>query len=149
MTCGSIMKSDQQPSFFARAFRSRLVKILTASGLLLIAFGIGLTILARHAQPLLRDRIVETLSARFQGPAALADLSVSVGDGLLISGKGLKVYGPRDPDIQREGIQPLIAVDEFRFHTGVMSLLRSPMHVGAVFIKGLELNIPPKEDRVQ
>lgn len=59
------------------------------------------------------------------------------------------IYGQTDPNIHREGVQPLIGVDEFRFRTTVMSLLRSPMHVGTVDIKGLQLNIPPKQDRDQ
>lgn len=57
------------------------------------------------------------------------------------------IYGPADPNIHREGWQPLIGVDEFHFRAGVLSLLRSPMHVGTVYLKGLQLNIPPTQDR--
>src|SRR6202044_4258277 len=47
------------------------------------------------------------------------------------------------------GVQALIAVQEFRFHTSLLNLFRSPMHVETVYVKGLELNIPPKGDRQQ
>ena len=112
-------------------------------------FVIFLWILAHHAQPLLRARVIETLSARFQSRVELAEFNVSAIQGLVVDGKGLKIYGQIDPNIHREGLQPPIGVDEFSFRIGVMSLLRSPMRVGTVYIKGLELNIPPKEDRQQ
>ncbi len=106
-----------------------------------------LIILARHAGPLLRARVIETLSTRFHGHVDLSDLEVSASQGLVVSGKGLMIYGQTDPNIHLPGMQPLIGVDEFRFRIGLMSLLHTPMHVGTVYIKGLQLNIPPKQDR--
>jgi len=129
---------------------SRRAKTILGIGLLaVLAFVAVLSFLAHHAEPLLRARIIETLSTRFHSRVDLAELKVSVSQGLVVSGKGLMIYGLTDPNIHREGIQPLIGVDEFRFRAGVLSLLRSPMHVGTVYIKGLQLNIPPKQDREQ
>jgi hypothetical protein len=105
--------------------------------------------LAHNAEPILRARIIETLSTRFHSRVELASLKVSVIQGLVVSGKGLMIYGQNDPNIHREGVQPLIGIDEFRFRATVGSLLRTPMHVGAVYINGLQLNIPPKQDRQQ
>jgi hypothetical protein len=130
-------------------FRGRTRKALAIIALAGLIFVVLPSILAHHAEPLLRARIIETLSTRFHSPVDLADLKVSVSQGLVVSGKGLMIYGQTDPNIHREGVQPLIGVDEFRFRVSVMSLLRSPMHVGTVYIKGLQLNIPPKEDRQQ
>ncbi len=108
---------------------------------------------ARHlltqAQPILRARVIETLSARFKTKVELAGLDVRIGDGLNVSGKGLKIFGPTDPNPSQPGVQALISIQEFRFRTGVMSLFHSPMHVATVFVKGMELNLPPKEDRQQ
>ena len=115
----------------------------------MLVFIAVLIFLAYHAEPLLRARIIETLSTRFHSRVDLPELNVSVYQGLVVSGKGLMIYGQTDPNIHRDGIQPLIGVDEFRFHASVLSLLRSPMHVGTVYIKGLELNIPPPQDRGQ
>ena len=50
-------------------------------------------------------------------------MRVSVYQGLVVSGKRLMIYGQIDPNIHREGMQPLIGVDEFRFRGGVLSLL--------------------------
>jgi hypothetical protein len=100
-----------------------------------------------HAQPILRARVVETLAARFKTKVELAELDVWLADGLNVSGKGLKIFGPTDPNPSEPGIQPLISVPEFRFRAGVLSLFRSPMRVDAVYVKGMVLNVPPKQDQ--
>jgi hypothetical protein len=93
--------------------------------------------------------VIETLSDHFNGKVELASFRVSVIKGIEVSGNGLKIYGKTDPNPSEPGVQPLIAVQEFRFQTSLMSLFRSPMHVETVYVKGLELNIPPKGDRQQ
>ncbi|HUK47096.1 MAG TPA: hypothetical protein VLW06_05875 [Terriglobales bacterium] len=125
-------------------FRKRTGRILVSVLVGVIAFAIFLVVLAHHAGPLLRARIIETLSARFHTRVELGDVNVAFNQGLEVSGKHLLVYGHSDPNIHAPGIQPLIAVDEFRFRLGALGLLRSPIHVGTVFVKGLRLNIPPK-----
>lgn len=104
---------------------------------------------ASHAEPILRARVMETLSARFRTKVELAQLNVTVGHGLEIDGQGLKIFGPTDPNPTEAGVQPLIGVAEFHFKTGVLGLLRSPMHIDTVRVQGMILNIPPKEDRSQ
>ena len=101
---------------------------------------------ASHAAQILRARVIDTLSARFKGNVELGDLDVSAHDGLAVRGGKLKIYGMSDPNPSAPGIQPLIQVEEFRFQTSFRSLFRSPMHVHTVYVKGLTLNIPPKED---
>src|SRR5258708_34095327 len=118
--------------------RNRWKKTLAAILLIVLVFVIALSILAHHAEPLLRARVIETLSTRFHSRVDLAQLHVSVAQGLVVSGNGLMIYGQNDPNIHREGVQPLIGVDEFSFRAGIMSLLRSPMHIGTVYIRGLQ-----------
>ncbi|HUA14096.1 MAG TPA: AsmA-like C-terminal region-containing protein [Verrucomicrobiae bacterium] len=100
-----------------------------------------------HAEPIIRARVIESLETRFKTKVELAELDVSVVDGLQVSGKGLKIFGPADPNPSEPGVQPLISLPEFRFRTGVFGLFRTPMHVDTVQLQGLVLNIPPKEDR--
>jgi hypothetical protein len=100
-----------------------------------------------RAEPILRSRVIQTLSNRFHGKVELASFHVSVAHGIEVSGDGLKIFGASDPNPYEPGVQALVGVQEFRFRTGLSSLFRSPMHVGAVYLKGLELNIPPKEGR--
>jgi hypothetical protein len=100
-----------------------------------------------RAEPIMRARVIQTLSNRFQSKVELESFHVSVLNGIEVSGGGLKVFGEKDPNAYEPGTQPLINIREFRFASSVRSLFRSPMHVDTVYVKGLEFNIPPKQDR--
>jgi len=102
-----------------------------------------------HAEPILRARVTETLSTRFHSKVELDGFHVSLFRGFQVSGERLRLYGDTDPNTHQLGVQPLIAVAEFRFRMDVMDLFRSPMHVDTVYVKGLLLNLPPKEQRGQ
>lgn len=115
---------------------------MTLAGL---ALAVRLTI--ARAEPILRARVIETLSNRFDSKVELGSLHVSIADGIEVSGSGLKIFGTTDPNPYEPGVQALIGVQEFRFQTALLGLVRSPMHIDTVYVKGLELNVPPKEDR--
>ena len=108
---------------------------------------VAVRLVIARAEPILKARVIETLSNRFQSKVELASFHVSLANGIEVSGGGLKIFGKTDPNPYEPGVQPLIAVQEFRFQTALPSLFRTPMHVETVYVKGLELNIPPKEDR--
>ena len=115
--------------------------------LVLIGAAVGSHLVIVRAQPILRTRVIETLSNRFKSKTELATLKVSVFRGLEVSGTGLKIYGATDPNLYAPGVQPLISLQEFHFHTGVRNLFRSVVHVDTVYVKGMQLNVPPKENR--
>jgi hypothetical protein len=119
--------------------------VLLAAAILAVAGGI----LVSHAEPILRERITETLSARFHTKVELDGFHVSLVRGFQVSGEGLRLFGATDPNAHEPGIQPIISVAEFRFRTGLMGLFRSPMHVDTVYVKGLSLNLPPRGQRDQ
>lgn len=100
-----------------------------------------------HSEPILRKRVVETLSARFKSRVELAELHVWIADGINAEGKGLQIYGATDPNPWKPGVQPLISVAEFRFQTSLRDLFLQPMRVDTVFVRGFTMNIPPKNDR--
>lgn len=102
-----------------------------------------------RAEPILRTRVIETLSTRFKSRVELAELHVWIENGVNVEGKGLQIFGATDPNPSERGIQPLIAVRSFRFQTALRNLFREPMYVDTVFISGLTMNIPPKNDRAQ
>jgi len=133
----------QHPAIRHSRWRWILAIVLVSAAI----FTVLAAILASHAEPILRARITETLSARFKSKVELDGFHVSALQGLQVSGKGLRLFGARDPNNHEPGIQPLISVAEFRFRTGLMDLLRSPMHVNTVYMKGLILNLPPREQR--
>ncbi len=102
-----------------------------------------------RAQPILRARVIDTLSAHFKSKVELASLNVSVMRGLEVSGTGLKIFGATDPNPYEPGVQPLISISQFHFHTGIRNLFRPSVHVDTVYVKGMELNIPPKGSRAE
>jgi len=114
---------------------------------LLVGAVVAVQMVIARAEPILRTRVIETLSNRFKSKVELAGLHVSVVNGIEVSGNGLKIFGTTDPNPYEPGVQALIGVQEFRFQTSLVNLFRSPMHVETVYVKGLELNIPPKGDR--
>jgi hypothetical protein len=130
--------------------RRRLWRWLALALLLLVIGGsLAARYVVSHAAPILRARVIETLSARFKSKVDLAEIDVSLADGLSVHGSSLQIFGKTDPNPYEPGIQPLISVQEFRFSTGLQSLFRSPMHVQTVYVKGAVLNIPPRDDRRQ
>ena len=104
-------------------------------------------IVITRAQPILRTRVIETLSARFKSPVELAELHVWIADGVHVDGKGLRIYGATDPNPWESGVQPLLEIGEFRFQTALRNLLREPMHVDIVYVDGLAVNIPAANHR--
>lgn len=109
--------------------------------------GVGVRWMIDHAEPILRKRVVETLSGRFKSRVELAELHVWIAQGINAEGKGLKIYGATDPNAWEPGVQALISVGEFRFQTSLRNLFLQPMRVDTVFVKGFTMNIPPKNDR--
>jgi hypothetical protein len=117
--------------------------------LLSVLAAVCVRIVIVRAQPILRTRVIETLSARFKSPVELAELHVWVANGLHVDGKGLKIFGATDPNPWEGGVQPLLEIGEFRFQTALGNLFREPMHVDTIYVSGLTMNIPPKGDRKQ
>jgi hypothetical protein len=105
-------------------------------------------IVLHRAGPILKGRIIETLSTRFDSRVELAHLDVSIGRGLEVAGQGLRIFPP-DAVVAAGANQPLIAVRQFHFHSGVMGLFLKPMHVSAISVNALDINIPPRQMRNQ
>jgi hypothetical protein len=99
-------------------------------------------ILLSRAEPILRARLIQGLSARFHSRVELGAFEVSLLRGFEVSGKDLAVY-PYNID----STTPTFSVRRFAFRTGYSSLLRSPMHIGSVEVEGLRINLPPRSQR--
>jgi len=115
---------------------------------IVLALAIVLDVMIHRAVPILKGRITETLSARFNSRVELDGVNVSVLPGLEVSGDRLRIYPPDDV-VAAGATQPLIALEHFSFHAGLTGLLLEPMHVGLVQVSGLLINIPPREMRRQ
>jgi len=118
-----------------------------AAAVTLAAIAIGLPVAAHYTEPILRERVIETLSARFHARVELPVFHVSVTHGFQAYGEGLKIFGKFDPNSHEPGIQPVIAVQEFRFRADLLNLFHTPMRIHRVYLQGLALNIPPRGQR--
>jgi hypothetical protein len=102
----------------------------------------------RQMEPTMRKRVVETLSARFHSPVQLDRLSMSLNRNVVVSGGGLRILylaGPTKPDA-RPNAPPMLTVESFEFRTGWRELLRPTTRLVTVKVRGLQLNIPPKQE---
>ena len=105
-------------------------------------------IILKRAEPILKGRVIETLSTRFNSHVELDDLQVSLIQGLAVSGKGLRIFAP--DDVVAAGFKsPVISIAEFDFHAGLVGLFVKPTRVRTVYLKGLAITIPPKSMRDQ
>jgi hypothetical protein len=100
-------------------------------------------IVLKRADPILKGRVIETLSNRFQSKVELDDFEVSIGHGIEATGKGLRIFAPDDV-VAAGATKPLIAIDSFEFHASILGLYFKPTHVGMVRVQGLAINIPPR-----
>ncbi len=137
--------SEQKPA--RRNQPSGALRWIAAIALLFVVAITVLGIVVYRAEPTLRAMVIETLSTRFKSKVELDAFHVSLLKGLQVSGAGLRIFGETDPNNYEPGFQPIINVAEFEFHMGIRDLFYSPIHVDTVYIKGLQLNLPPREHR--
>jgi hypothetical protein len=119
-----------------------------ASLLMVVVLGVVGEVMVHRAAPILKGRVIETLSTRFNSRVELDGLDVSLVKGLEVSGNGLRIF-PEDEVVAAGATGPLIALGHFSFHANWTGLFANPMHVGTVHVSGMTISIPPKEMRVQ
>ncbi|HWZ51194.1 MAG TPA: hypothetical protein VNW54_07000 [Granulicella sp.] len=125
-----------------RVWRGAGIAVLLLAAALAVVAGV----MGHRAAPILRGRVIETLSTRFNSRVELDGFEVSALKGFEVEGKGLRIFPP--DDVMAAGAtQPLIAIGHFTFHTNLAGLFVRPMHVGTVEAEGLVIDIPPKTTR--
>jgi len=104
-------------------------------------------VMLQRVEPYLRVRVVEGLEDRFHARVELDTFHVSLVNGLWAEGKGLRIWPPaRVAGVtvpQGQG-EPLIRLDEFRFHAPLELKPGKPIHVSLVELKGLSVHLPPR-----
>lgn len=122
---------------------------IAVSGLIaVIVLVIVADIMLHRAEPIIKGRVIETLSTRFKSRVELDQFHVSVLHGLEASGDGLRIFPPDDV-VAAGATKPLISLKHFTFATPLRGLFFKPMHVGTVHVSGMAINIPPREMRQQ
>jgi len=140
----------------ARSRRGRrwLKWALGLLALLLVAVGVLIAVSLHRAEPILRAVIVEKLQDRFHARVELDSFHISLVNGLLAEGKGLRIW----PPAQVIGVTvpggsnasslnsgaPLISLDQFTFHAPLRYDRGKPIRISVVQLKGLVIDVPPK-----
>jgi len=109
-----------------------------------VTFLVVVEVMVERAGPILKGRVIETLSTRFHSRVELDGFDVFVLRGLEITGDRLRIFPP-DRVVAAGAKSPLIAIDHFSFHSGFMGLVFKPMHLRSVRVTGLHITIPPRE----
>ncbi len=104
--------------------------------------------LLHRAEPFVRARILEELQSRFHARVELDSFHMSLTHGLWAEGKGLRIWPPAEV----EGVtvpgtagqdEPLIRLDEFRFHAPLRYAPGKPFHISLVELEGMDIHMPP------
>ena len=113
-----------------------VISLVVIAVVALIVTGIHLS------NPYLRRRVVEMLGQKFHADVELKEFHVFLFPGVRIEGSGLALRHEGRTDVP-----PLISIHEFSAQAGILGLPWKPWKVDQVTLKGLVIQIPPKEDR--
>ena len=140
---------EQRESFWRR--NGWLKWVLGGLLLVLVAIAVTVSLVLHRAEPFLRAVIVQALSDHFHARVELDDFHVSLVEGLRAEGKGLRIWPPAEvrgvtvPSAATTGSgEPLIRLDEFRFHAPLSLDPAKPIYIQVVQLRGLRISVPPK-----
>ena len=88
----------------------------------------------------LRKLVVATLEDRLDSSVELKAFSVDLFPAVTVRGSGLTL---RLRTVADPAVPPLIQIDNFTVHCGIVDLLRRPRRFKHVTLEGLVVNIPP------
>jgi hypothetical protein len=127
-----------------RRWRPLLLWALVALLVLLLVATLAALLIARHVQPMVRSRLLQVFHERFHSPVSIDDLQVHYNGAIQVDGLGLRVQTvlngvPGDPAV------PMLRVQEFHFHLGLLAALSQSPRIHHVRIRGVQLDLPSVE----
>jgi len=130
----------------------RLKWVLSISAAAFALFTAVLVVVARRAEPLLRSQIVQALEDHFHAHVELDSFHIALREGLRAEGKGLRIWQPVETEGKTESADeeppavgdPLIQIEEFRFHAPLRYDSGKPIRISTVQLKGLKVDVPPR-----
>ena len=138
-------KETGRPRWWRRRWLTVVLSLVTVG---CIAFLIATEYVLRHVEPIVRQRVIETLAARFHAPVELDGLSIAVADGVEVHGHGLRIGRAAAPGESAQAqARTLVYVKSFGFRTSVKSLMHPPTRIARVDVDGMEIHVPPRGDR--
>jgi|KBSSwiStaDraftv2_1062776.scaffolds.fasta_scaffold21853_4 hypothetical protein len=121
----------------------------------LVTTAIIVDILARRAEPFVRQQVIQALSERFHAHVELDSFHLSLGNtlrgewGVWGEGKGLRIWPPAEVEgvqvpLPKPPMAPLVRLDEFHFHAPLHYTSGQPIHISLVRLKGVDIHFPPR-----
>lgn len=119
-----------------------------------IALAIAVRVLSRRYEPYIREKTVEYLSKRFDSEVEIKSLQVSLpitwravlrklrGVQAGVTATGIRLKKNSAPQYP-----PMILMEKLTFQVDLTSIWNSPARVTGVVLTGLQITIPPKQDR--
>lgn len=121
----------------------RLSKVWWAVISLLVIIAVVLIVGRIHlSSPYLRKTVTEMLAEKFHASVELNDFQIYLFPGARIEGSGLVLRHEGRTDVP-----PLISIAEFSADAGITGLLGKPWKIDQIKLKGLVIQIPPKDAR--
>lgn len=115
---------------------------------LLAAFAIAWFALRHHIEPVVRERIVESLEVRLRTEVELDQVHVTLRHGLEVNGSGLRVMSIGNRARITPGGVPMLTVRSFQFDTTFGDLLFHHQSAVTAYAQGLIITLPAANDRV-
>jgi hypothetical protein len=115
---------------------------LWIAGGVLAGLGATVAIIIARFEPVARNYVISALSRRYKSDVELGSLRISLFPVVRATGDNLTLYlaGHRDK-------QPMIAIRRFTIEARFIGFFSYPKRIRKVTLEGLQLHIPPKEER--
>jgi hypothetical protein len=121
---------------------------LIVAALFLAAVILAGSILIVQIERNARGYAITALKEQYGSEVSLGDLQLSLFPRVRATGTNLVMNAGGRRDLP-PGLPPLLSVKQFTVRAGLVGLLRYPRHVGRVDLTGLQIHIPPRQDRPQ
>ena len=115
--------------------------LYTAAVAFIILIALG-TVLVLRFQPMARKYFISTLQKRYQSDIELGNLQISLYPTVRASGDNLVFWFQG-----RHDRPPLVQIRRFSFEAGFVNFFRNPKHINRLRLEGLQIHVPPREER--
>ena len=136
----------EAPKFDWKQHRS-LAITASAFAFLFVALSIAWLALRRHAEPIARRRIIESLETKLHCNVELDQVHVTFLHGLEVNGTGLRIMSIGNRQRITPGGTPMLTVRSFQFTSTLSDLIFHPETAVTAYAQGLVITLPAGEDR--
>jgi AsmA-like C-terminal region len=110
-----------------------------AAAAILVVLVVAAVAISRH----LKDLVPAWLAQHYNGTVEVGDFHASMAFPFVLCDAGNVTLHFKG----RENLPPMIAIRKLTLRASIWQLLRSPARIASVQLEGLQLNIPPRDDR--